>query len=265
MKGIWLRGAPVYFDMQSTTPIDPRILDSMLPFLTHKFGNPHSRTHLYGWENDLFANNARAQVADLVGAEKKEIIFTSGATESNNLALKGICQFFEVKKHHVLTTQTEHKCVLDSCRNLQSKGFDVTYLPVDQKGQIDLEELCAAIREDTAIVSIMMVNNEIGVLQPMEDIGRICVEKKVHFHSDAAQALGKVPIYVNKFYIDTMSLSAHKIYGPKGIGALYVRRRPRIRLIPQQSGGGQERGLRSGTVPTALAVGFGQACKLLWK
>lgn len=215
MKGIRLRGAPMYLDMQATTPVDPRVLDSMLPFMTDMFGNPHSRTHLYGWESEDAVERARGQVASLIGADPKEVVFTSGATESNNLALKGIAHFFRDKKRHLITTQTEHKCVLDSCRYLQAEGFDVTYLPVKKDGLVDLDELRKAIRPDTAAVSVMFVNNEIGVIQPMAEIGRICRENKVFFHTDAAQALGKVPVDVNKMNIDVMSLSSHKIYGPK--------------------------------------------------
>ncbi|KAK2722475.1 hypothetical protein QYM36_002874, partial [Artemia franciscana] len=202
------------------------------------------------------------QVASLIGADPKEIIFTSGATESNNIAVKGVAKFYKSKKNHVITTQTEHKCVLDSCRALEAEGFDVTYLPVQTSGLVDMEELAAAIRPDTSLVSIMTVNNEIGVIQPVKDIGALCREKKVFFHTDAAQAVGKIPVDVNKMNIDLLSISGHKLYGPKGVGAIYVRRRPRVRLEAQQSGGGQERGLRSGTVPTPLVVGLGAACEV---
>ncbi|EIE24082.1 cysteine desulfurase [Coccomyxa subellipsoidea C-169] len=262
MKGIKLRGAPMYLDMQATTPLDPRVLDATLPFLTEQYGNPHSRTHMYGWESEDAMEVARKQVASLVGADPKEIIFTSGATESNNLAIKGIANFYRDKKKHIITTQTEHKCVLDSCRYMQQRGWDVTYLPVDQDGLINLDQLKDAIREDTAIVSVMYVNNEIGTVQPMAEIGKLCRERKVFFHTDAAQAVGKIPVDVNADNIDLMSISGHKIYGPKGIGALYVRRRPRVRLEAQMSGGGQERGVRSGTVPAPLVVGFGAAAAL---
>ena len=255
---------PIYLDMQATTPTDPRVLDAMLPFLTGLYGNPHSRTHAYGWETEKAAEQAREHVANLIGADPKEIIFTSGATESNNMSLKGVARFFgrSGKKKHVITSQTEHKCVLDSARHLQDEGFDVTYLPVKSNGLIDVEELEAAMRPDTALVSIMTVNNEIGVIQPMEEIGRLCRSKKVFFHSDGAQAVGKMPIDVNKWNVDLMSISAHKIYGPKGIGACYVRRRPRVRIDPIISGGGQERGLRSGTLAPPLVVGFGEACRI---
>lgn len=234
----------------------------MLPYLTSFYGNPHSRTHAYGWETEAAVEVARAQIANLIGADPKEIIFTSGATESNNISIKGVARFYGEKKKHIITTQTEHKCVLDSCRALEGEGFTVTYLPVKTNGLICMEELEKSMRPDTALVSIMSVNNEIGVLQPIADIGRLCRQKKIFFHTDAAQALGKCPLDVNSMSIDLMSMSGHKIYGPKGIGALYVRRKPRVRLEALQSGGGQERGLRSGTVPTPLAVGIGKACEL---
>ncbi|KAL8714504.1 MAG: hypothetical protein Q9225_006552 [Loekoesia sp. 1 TL-2023] len=255
---------PIYLDMQATTPTDPRVLDAMLPFLTGLYGNPHSRTHAYGWETEKAAEQARENVASLIGADPKEIIFTSGATESNNLSIKGVARFFgrSGKKKHIITSQTEHKCVLDSCRHLQTEGFDVTYLPVQHNGIIDLKELEAAIREDTALVSIMTVNNETGVIQPSKEIGKLCRSKKVFFHTDGAQAVGKIPINVDEWNVDLMSISAHKIYGPKGIGACYVRRRPRVRLDPIISGGGQERGLRSGTLAPHLVAGFGEACRI---
>lgn len=236
----------------------------MLPFYTGVFGNPHSRTHAYGWESEHAVEQAREYIAKLIGADPKEIIFTSGATESNNMSIKGVARFFgrSGKKKHIITTQTEHKCVLDSCRNLQDEGFEVTYLPVNNNGLVDLDKLKAAIRPETALVSIMAVNNEIGVIQPMAEIGKICRENKVFFHTDAAQAVGKIPLDVNAMNVDLMSISSHKIYGPKGIGACYVRRRPRVRLEPIISGGGQERGLRSGTLAPALVVGFGEACRI---
>eukprot|EP00741_Cyanophora_paradoxa_P015947 tig00000042_g15396.t1 len=256
-------GRPMYLDMQATTPLDPRVLDAMLPFLTEQFGNPHSRTHSYGWESEEAVKTAREDVAALLKADAKEIIFTSGATESNNMAIKGVAHFFRGEnKKHIITTQTEHKCVLDSCRVLQQEGFDVTYLPVKSNGLIDMNELVAAIRPDTILVSVMMVNNEIGVVQPVAEIGRICRERKIFFHTDAAQAAGKIPIDVDAMNIDLMSISGHKLYGPKGVGALYVRRRPRVRLEPLINGGGQERGLRSGTLPTSLAVGLGAAARV---
>lgn len=265
MKGVKISGRPLYLDMQATSPVDPRVLDAMLPYYLSRYGNPHSRTHLYGWESDHAVESARAQIATLIKASPKEIIFTSGATESNNISVKGVMHFYHDKKKHVITTQTEHKCVLDSCRHLQQEGFEVTYLPVEPDGLIDLNKLRDAIRPDTGLVSVMMVNNEIGVIQPVEEIGQICKEFNVPFHTDAAQALGKIPIDVDKMNISLMSLSGHKIYGPKGIGALYMRRRPRVRVQPQMNGGGQERGIRSGTVPTPLVVGFGAACELAMK
>lgn len=234
----------------------------MLPYLTSFYGNPHSRTHAYGWESESAVETAREQVANIIGADPKEIIFTSGATESNNISIKGVARFYKEKKRHLITTQTEHKCVLDSCRAMEGEGFQVTYLPVQTSGLIDMEELEKAIRPDTSIVSIMAVNNEIGVKQPIAEIGRLCRSKKVFFHTDAAQALGKVPIDVGSMNIDLMSMSGHKVYGPKGVGAIYIRRRPRVRIEAIQSGGGQERGIRSGTVPTPLTVGMGRACEI---
>lgn len=255
---------PIYLDMQATTPVDPRVLDAMLPFYVGLYGNPHSRTHAYGWESEKAVEEAREHVANLIGADPKEIIFTSGATESNNMSIKGVARFFgrSGKKKHIITTQTEHKCVLDSCRHLQDEGFEVTYLPVQNNGLVDMKKLEEAIRPETAIVSIMAVNNEIGVIQPLEEIGKLCRSKKIFFHTDAAQAVGKIPMDVNKMNIDLMSISSHKIYGPKGIGACYVRRRPRVRLDPIISGGGQERGLRSGTLAPPLVAGFGEACRI---
>ncbi|KAI0345297.1 cysteine desulfurase NFS1 [Trametopsis cervina] len=257
------KARPIYLDMQATTPVDPRVLDAMLPYMTDQYGNPHSRTHAYGWEAEKAVEDARKHIADLIGADPKDIIFTSGATESNNMALKGVARFHKERKRHIITTQTEHKCVLDSCRKLQEEGFDVTYLPVQQNGIIRLEDLEAAIRPDTSIVSIMTVNNETGVIQPIKEIGELLRKHRgIHFHTDAAQAIGKVPIDVNAMNIDVMSISGHKLYGPKGVGAAYVRRRPRVRLEPIISGGGQERGLRSGTLPTPLIVGIGEAARI---
>nr|CAH7713066.1 unnamed protein product [Callosobruchus chinensis] len=237
----------------------------MLPYFTHYYGNPHSRTHAYGWEAEAAVEQAREHIADIIGANPKEIIFTSGATESNNIAVKGVARFYGAKKKHIITTQTEHKCVLDSCRALEAEGFTITYLPVQQNGIISMEELDRAITPETSLVSIMTVNNEIGVKQPVAEIGALCKQKKVFFHTDAAQAVGKVPLDVNEMNIDLMSISGHKIYGPKGIGAIYIRRRPRVRVEALQSGGGQERGIRSGTVPAPLAVGMGEACRLAKK
>lgn len=257
-------GRPIYLDMQATTPVDPRVLDAMLPFYTGEYGNPHSRTHAYGWDSEKAVEVARSHIAKLIGADPKEIIFTSGATESNNMSIKGVARFFKRsgKKNHIITSQTEHKCVLDSCRYLQDEGFEVTYLPVQPSGLIKLEDLEAAIRPETCLVSIMAVNNEIGVIQPMAEIGKLCRKHKVFFHTDGAQAVGKIPLDVNAMNIDLMSISSHKIYGPMGIGACYVRRRPRVRLEPIISGGGQERGLRSGTLAPPLVVGFGEACRI---
>lgn len=255
---------PIYLDAQATTPTDPRVLDAMLPFLTGLYGNPHSRTHAYGWETDNGVEQARKHIADLIGADPKEIIFTSGATESNNMSIKGVARFFKKggKKNHIITCQTEHKCVLDSCRHLQEEGFEVTYLPVQSNGLVNMEQLEKSMRPETCLVSIMSVNNEIGVVQPVEEIGKLCRSKKIYFHTDAAQAVGKIPIDVNKMNVDLMSISGHKIYGPMGIGACYVRRRPRVRIDPIISGGGQERGLRSGTLPPPLIIGFGEAARL---
>lgn len=253
---------PIYLDYQSTTPCDPRVVEKMLPYFTEKFGNPHSRNHFYGWEAEDAVETARKQVADIIGADPKEIVFTSGATESNNLALKGVAHFYKEKKDHIITVVTEHKCVLDSVRHLEKEGFKVTYLPVDPKGLIDLAQLEATITDRTALVSVMAANNEIGVLQPIAEIGAICRKHKVFFHTDAAQAVGKIPLDVNAMNIDLLSISGHKIYGPKGVGALYVRKRPRVRLEPLMSGGGQERGVRSGTLAPFLCVGLGEACRL---
>ena len=255
----------LYLDAQSTTPLDPRVLDAMLPFMINRYGNPHSRTHSYGWESESAVETARQSVANIIGAEPKEIIFTSGATESNNIALKGVAKFYREKRDHIITTQTEHKCVLDSCRYLENEGFRVTYLPVNSSGIIDMNDLMNAITDKTCLVSVMAVNNEIGIKQPIGEIGHLCRSKGVFFHTDAAQAVGKIPINVNDMNIDLMSISGHKIYGPKGVGALYVRRRPRVRIEALQSGGGQERGIRSGTVPTPLTVGFGAACDIAMK
>jgi cysteine desulfurase len=256
---------PIYLDYQATTPLDPRVLEAMMPYFTYKFGNPHSRSHSYGWEAEEGVEKARAQVAKLIGADEKEVIFTSGATESNNLAIRGVAEFYKDRKNHIVTTVTEHKCVLDTCRHLEQNGFEVTYLPVQKNGIVDLDVLRAAITDKTVVVSIMAVNNEIGVIQPLTEIGKICREKKTFFHTDAAQAAGKIPLDVEAMNIDLMSISGHKIYGPKGIGALYVRRKPRVRLVPLIVGGGQERGFRSGTLPTPLCVGLGEAAEICMK
>ena len=256
---------PIYLDYQATTPMDPRVLEAMMPYFTYKFGNPHSRSHSYGWEAEEGVEKARGQIAKLIGADEKEVIFTSGATESNNLAIRGVAEFYKDRKNHIVTTVTEHKCVLDTCRHLEQQGFEVTYLPVQKNGLIDLDALRAAITDKTVVVSIMAVNNEIGVIQPLTEIGKICREKKTFFHTDAAQAAGKIPLDVEAMNIDLMSISGHKIYGPKGIGALYVRRKPRVRLVPLIVGGGQERGFRSGTLPTPLCVGIGEAAEIAMK
>ncbi|MCH8138413.1 MAG: IscS subfamily cysteine desulfurase [Proteobacteria bacterium] len=253
---------PVYLDYQASTPVDGRVLDVMLPYLSEKFGNPHSRSHAFGWEAEEAVEVAREQIAAIIGADPKEVIFTSGATESNNLAIKGVAHFYKARKDHVITCVTEHKCVLESCRTLEREGFTLTYLPVRRNGLIDLGELSRAFTERTALVSIMAVNNEIGVIQPIAEIGALCREHGAFFHTDAAQAIGRIELDVNEMGIDLMSLTAHKVYGPKGIGALYVRRRPRVRLTPLFDGGGQERGFRSGTLPAPLCVGFGEACRL---
>jgi cysteine desulfurase len=253
----------IYFDYQATTPVDPRVLDKMLPFFKDVYGNPHSRNHPFGWEAEETVEIARENVSKIIGANPKEIIFTSGATESNNLAIKGLAEFYGDKKNHVVTCVTEHKCVLESCRYLsEKKGFDVTYLPVKPDGLIDLEELDKSIKENTMLVSIMGVHNEIGVIQPLEEIGKICRKRGVFFHTDCAQAIGKIDLNVDKLNIDLMSISGHKIYAPKGVGALYVRRKPRVRISALMSGGGQERGMRSGTLSPALCVGLGEACRI---
>jgi len=255
-------GFPIYLDYQATTPMDPRVLETMLPYFNQKFGNPHSRNHAYGWRAEDAVENAREQIAHIINANPKEIIFTSGATESNNLAIKGVARFYKDKKNHIITCVTEHKCVLDTCRHLEQEGFEVTYMPVQQNGLIDLDKLKETITAKTVLVSIMTVNNEIGVIQPIKEIGKICRERGVFFHTDCAQAVGKVPLDVDAMNIDLMSISGHKIYGPMGIGALYVRRKPRVRLVSLFNGGGQERGMRSGTLPLPLCVGVGTACAI---
>ncbi len=253
---------PLYLDNQATTATDPRVVEAMMPYFTNKFGNPHSRSHSYAWEAEEACEIAREQVADLIGASSKEIIFTSGATESNNMALQGLAKFYGDKKRHIITVVTEHKCVLDTCRHLEMQGFKVTYLPVQPSGIIDLDLLKSKITDDTLVVSVMAVNNEIGVIQPLKEIGHICRNAGVFFHTDIAQAFGKIPIDVNECNIDLASISGHKIYGPNGIGAIYIRRKPRVRLTPLFNGGGQERGFRSGTIATPLAVGLGIAASI---
>ena len=252
---------PVYLDNHATTRVDPRVLEAMLPTLTEVFGNAGSRNHAYGWAAQEAVERAREQVADLIGADPKEIIFTSGATESDNLAIFGVARFYAEKGKHLITVVTEHKAVLDACHALEKEGFEVTYLPVDAEGRIVLDDLRAAIRPDTTLVSIMWANNEVGTIQDIPTIGEICRERGVFFHCDAVQGIGKLPFDVTAMKVDLVSISAHKMYGPKGIGALYIRRgRPRIRLEPTMFGGGQERGIRSGTHAVHQIVGLGAAC-----
>ena len=253
---------PVYLDYSATTPVDPRVVDKMVPWLYDNYGNPASRSHSYGWEAEAAVEQARADVAALVNADPREIVWTSGATESNNLSIKGAAHFYAERGKHVITLKTEHKAVLDPCRELEREGYEVTYLDVMENGLVDLEALKAAIRPDTVLVSIMFVNNEIGVIQPIEAIGEICREKGIIFHVDAAQATGKVEIDLQHLKVDLMSFCAHKTYGPKGIGALYIRRKPRIRIEAQMHGGGHERGFRSGTLATHQIVGMGESFRL---
>lgn len=253
---------PIYLDYGATTPVDPRVVDAMIPWLREHFGNPASRSHAWGWEAEEAVEKARTEVADLIGADPREIVWTSGATESNNLALKGAAHFYKGKGKHLITVKTEHKAVLDTTRELERQGFEVTYMDVQENGLLDLDAFKAAIRPDTILASVMFVNNEIGVIQDVVALGTICREKGVIFHVDAAQATGKVEIDVKALPIDLMSLASHKTYGPKGIGALYVRRKPRVRLEAQMHGGGHERGMRSGTLPTHQIVGMGEAFRI---
>jgi cysteine desulfurase len=254
---------PLYFDYSATTPVDPRVAEKMIPYLTEHFGNPASRSHPFGWEAEKAVEEARGQIAELVGADPKEIVFTSGATESNNLAIKGAGHFYSgTKGKHIITVRTEHKAVLDTVREMERQGFEATYLDVKENGLLDLDAFRAAIRPDTVLASVMAVNNEIGVIQDIDSIGKICREKGVIFHVDAAQATGKMPIDLKKLPVDLMSFSAHKTYGPKGVGALYVRRKPRVRLEAQMHGGGHERGMRSGTLATHQIVGMGEAFRI---
>lgn len=253
---------PIYLDYSATTPIDPRVVEAMMPYLTEKFGNPASRSHQYGWDAEAAVENARNEVAALVNADPKEIVWTSGATEANNLAIKGAANFYQGKGKHLITLKTEHKAVLDTMRELERQGFEVTYLDVLPNGLVDMAALEAALRPDTILVSIMAVNNEIGVVQPIAEIGELLRGKGILFHVDAAQATGKIDIDLSKLKVDLMSFSAHKTYGPKGIGALYVRRKPRVRLEAQMHGGGHERGMRSGTLATFMIVGMGEAFRL---
>ena len=253
---------PIYMDYSSTTPVDPRVADKMIPYLREQFGNPASRSHMYGWSAEKAVEQARADVAALVNADPREIIWTSGATEGNNLALKGAAHFYQTKGKHIITVKTEHKAVLDTVRELERQGFEATYLQPQDNGLITIEQLAAAIRPDTILVSVMWVNNEIGVIQPIDEIGELCRSKGIIFHSDAAQATGKTPIDLEKTKVDLVTFTAHKSYGPKGVGALYVRRKPRVRLEAQMHGGGHERGLRSGTLATHQIVGMGEAFRL---
>ncbi|HFC8833719.1 TPA: IscS subfamily cysteine desulfurase [Neisseria subflava] len=253
---------PVYLDYAATTPVDRRVAEKMIPYLSDIFGNPASNSHSFGWEAEEAVEKARADIAALINADSKEIVFTSGATESNNLAIKGAAHFYKSKGNHLITVKTEHKAVLDTMRELERQGYEVTYLDVQENGLVDLDVLKAAIREDTILVSVMWVNNEIGVVQNIPAIGEICRERKIIFHVDAAQACGKVPVDVEDAKVDLLSMSGHKVYGPKGIGALYVRRKPRVRLEAQMHGGGHERGFRSGTLPTHQIVGMGEAFRI---
>jgi cysteine desulfurase len=253
---------PIYLDYSATTPVDPRVAGKMIPYLTQFFGNAASRSHAFGWKAEEAVEEARGHVAALIGADPKEIVWTSGATEGNNLAIKGAANFYKTKGKHLITQKTEHKAVLDTFRELERQGFEATYLEVQQNGLIDLEQFKAAIRPDTILASIMMVNNEIGVIQPVEEIAEICRGKGIIFHCDAVQGAGRVDIDVQKFKADLLTITAHKIYGPKGIGALYIRRKPRVRIEAQIHGGGHERGFRSGTLPTHQIVGFGEAARL---
>ncbi len=253
---------PIYMDYSATTPVDPRVASMMIPYLTEKFGNPASRSHAFGWEADEAVELAREQVAALVNADPKEIVWTSGATESNNLAIKGAAHFYQGKGKHIITMRIEHKAVIDTVRELEREGYSATYLDPEPNGLLDLEKFKAALRPDTIIVSVMLVNNEIGVIQDIAAIGEICRDKGILFHVDAAQATGKVAIDLQQLKVDLMSFSAHKTYGPKGIGALYVRRKPRVRLEAQMHGGGHERGMRSGTLPTHQIVGMGEAFRI---
>ncbi len=253
---------PIYLDYSATTPVDPRVAAKMIPYLTEHFGNPASRSHSFGWETEHAVEEARAEVAKLVNCDPKEIVWTSGATESINLALKGAAHFYKDKGKHLLTVRTEHKATLDTMRELERDGFDVTYLDVEPDGLLDLEKLKAALRADTILVSVMHVNNEIGVIQDIPAIGELCRSRGIIFHVDAAQATGKLPVDLAQLKVDLMSFSAHKTYGPKGVGALFVRRKPRVRIEAQMHGGGHERGMRSGTLPTHQIVGMGEAFRL---
>ncbi|ALX13983.1 cysteine desulfurase [Burkholderia cepacia JBK9] len=257
-----MQSRPIYMDYSATTPVDPRVVDKMVPFLHEQFGNPASRSHSYGWDAEQAVEEARAHVAALLGADPREIVWTSGATEGNNLAIKGAAHFYQGRGKHFVTVKTEHKAVLDTCRELERQGFDVTYLDVREDGLVDLDALQQVLRADTILVSVMLANNETGVIQPVADIGALCRARGIVFHCDAVQAAGKIPVDVNALNVDLLTVTAHKVYGPKGIGALYVRRKPRVRIEAQMHGGGHERGMRSGTLPTHQIVGMGEAFRL---
>ncbi|MBR8272610.1 IscS subfamily cysteine desulfurase [Burkholderia cenocepacia] len=257
-----MQSRPIYMDYSATTPVDPRVVDKMVPFLHEQFGNPASRSHSYGWDAEQAVEEARAHVAALLGADPREIVWTSGATEGNNLAIKGAAHFYQGQGKHLVTVKTEHKAVLDTCRELERQGFDVTYLDVREDGLLDLDGLRQALRADTILVSVMLANNETGVIQPVAEIGALCRARGIVFHCDAVQAAGKIPVDVNALNVDLLTVTAHKVYGPKGIGALYVRRKPRVRIEAQMHGGGHERGMRSGTLPTHQIVGMGEAFRL---
>ncbi|MDN7874775.1 IscS subfamily cysteine desulfurase [Burkholderia aenigmatica] len=260
-----MQSRPIYMDYSATTPVDPRVVDKMVPFLHEQFGNPASRSHSYGWDAEQAVEEARAHVAALLGADPREIVWTSGATEGNNLAIKGAAHFYQGKGKHLVTVKTEHKAVLDTCRELERQGFDVTYLDVREDGLLDLDTVQRALRADTILVSVMLANNETGVIQPVAEIGALCRARGIVFHCDAVQAAGKIPVDVNTLNVDLLTVTAHKVYGPKGIGALYVRRKPRVRIEAQMHGGGHERGMRSGTLPTHQIVGMGEAFRLAKK
>jgi len=254
---------PIFMDNHSTTPMDPRVLEAMLPYFVEKFGNAASRNHQFGWEAEEAVEQARKQIAKLIHCDAKEIVFTSGATESDNLALKGVVEMYKEKGDHIITCMTEHRAVLDTCKALEKRGIKVTYLPVEKDGRVDPDEVRKAITDKTILISIMLANNEIGTIHPIAEIGKIAKEKGILLHCDATQGVGKIPVDVEALKVDLMSFSAHKIYGPKGVGALYVRKKgPRVRLVPQMDGGGHERGMRSGTLPVPLIIGFGKACEL---
>ncbi|MDN7444654.1 IscS subfamily cysteine desulfurase [Burkholderia cepacia] len=257
-----MQSRPIYMDYSATTPVDPRVVDKMVPFLHEQFGNPASRSHSYGWDAEQAVEEARAHVAALLGADPREIVWTSGATEGNNLAIKGAAHFYQGKGRHLVTVKTEHKAVLDTCRELERQGFDVTYLDVREDGLLDLDTVRQALRADTILVSVMLANNETGVIQPVAEIGALCRAHGIVFHCDAVQAAGKIPVDVSALNVDLLTVTAHKVYGPKGIGALYVRRKPRVRIEAQMHGGGHERGMRSGTLPTHQIVGMGEAFRL---